>query len=74
MNWKKIFSYMVTIAKIISFISLCLSVYIKVRALVGTKKPKENTDVDDDNDNNDDDSPVEPEDIDKTPRGSHGNN
>jgi len=50
MNWKKIFSYMVTIAKIVSFISLCLSVYIKVKTLIGTTKSKENTDeeVDDD--------------------------
>lgn len=55
MNWKKIFAFMVTLAKIISFISLCLSVYIKVKALIGTSKPKENTDDDDDDDENDND-------------------
>lgn len=56
MNWKKIFAFMVTLAKIISFISLCLSVYIKVKALIGTSKPKENTEDDDDNDENDNDN------------------
>lgn len=60
MNWKKIFAFMVTLAKIISFISLCLSVYIKVKALIGTSKPKENTDNDDDDDNDENDNPNEP--------------
>lgn len=54
---------MVTLAKIISFISLCLSVYIKVKALIGTSKPKENTEDDDDNDekeyDKDDSAPVD---------------
>ena len=63
MNWKKIFAFMVTLAKIISFISLCLSVYIKVKALIGTSKPKENTEDDDDDDNdendNDENEPVD---------------
>ena len=63
MNWKKIFAFMVTLAKIISFISLCLSVYIKVKALIGTSKPKENTDNNDDDDDNDEnDNPNVPED------------
>ena len=38
MDWKKFFTHMVTVAKIISFISLCLSVYIKVKTLIGTTK------------------------------------
>ena len=35
---------MVSVAKIVSFISLCLSVYIKVKTLIGTTKSKGNED------------------------------
>lgn len=46
MDWKKIFNYMTIIAKIVSFVSLVLSVYIKVKTLIGTTKKKEETESD----------------------------
>ena len=41
LDFKKIGSYMTTLAKIISFISLALSVVIKVKMLVASSAPKD---------------------------------
>ena len=47
-DYKQIFSYMTTIAKIISFISLVLSVVVKIKMLVASSNIKNEDDKKDD--------------------------
>lgn len=57
MDWKKLFAFLTGVAKIISFISLALSLYMKITALIGTTKQKKDEDEDDGgNDSKEDDS------------------
>ena len=62
MNWKKLFEFLTGLAKIISFISLALSLYMKITALIGTTKKKdEDDDGDGDGDGNDAEQPEKTE-------------